>query len=74
MSSTLTVGEVLVSLDLRCLPNWGVRSGTREVMSGETRRMGWDLSRTWALDVANDAAVGVVHELNADLGDTTTGA
>lgn len=29
-------------------------------------------SRTWALDVANDGAGLVVHELYADLGDTTT--
>lgn len=26
--------------------------------------------RTWALDVADDAASGVVHELNSDLGNT----
>ena len=30
-------------------------------------------SRTWALDVADNATRGVVHELDADLGDTTTG-
>lgn len=29
---------------------------------------------TWSLDVTDDAARGVVHELDADLGDTTTGA
>lgn len=29
-------------------------------------------SRTWALDVADDGAGLVVHELYADLGDTTT--
>jgi hypothetical protein len=28
----------------------------------------------WALDVADDGAGGVVHELDADLGDTTTGS
>lgn len=31
-----------------------------------------DLDR--ALDVTDDAAGGIVHELDADLGDTTTGA
>ena len=31
-------------------------------------------SLTWALDVADDAAGGVVHELDADLGHTATGA
>jgi hypothetical protein len=30
-------------------------------------------SHTWALDVTDDRTRGVVHELNADLGDTTTG-
>ena len=29
-------------------------------------------NRTWALDVADDGAGLVVHELNANLGDTTT--
>lgn len=33
----------------------------------------WDC-RTWALDVTDDASGLVVHELNANLGDTTTGA
>lgn len=33
-----------------------------------------EISHTWALDVTDDAARGVVHELDADLGDTTTGA
>lgn len=32
------------------------------------------ISHTWALDVADDGARGVVHELDADLGDTTTGS
>jgi hypothetical protein len=31
-------------------------------------------SHTWALDVTDDGTGGVVHELDADLGDTTTGA
>lgn len=31
-------------------------------------------SHTWALDVTDNAARGIVHELNANLGDTTTGA
>ena len=31
-------------------------------------------SHTWALDVTDDAAGSVVHELDADLGDTTTGS
>lgn len=31
-------------------------------------------SHTWALDVTDDAAGGIVHELDADLGDTTTGS
>jgi hypothetical protein len=30
--------------------------------------------RTWALDVADDGAGGVVHELDADLGHATAGA
>jgi hypothetical protein len=30
--------------------------------------------RTWALDVADDRAGGVVHELDADLGHATAGA
>lgn len=30
-------------------------------------------SHTWALDVTDDASRGIVHELDADLGDTTTG-
>lgn len=29
--------------------------------------------RTWALDVADNASGGVVHELNSDLGNTSTG-
>jgi hypothetical protein len=29
--------------------------------------------RTWALDVADDGTGGVVHELNSDLGNTSTG-
>lgn len=29
---------------------------------------------TWALDVPDDAAGGVVHELDADLGHASTGA
>jgi hypothetical protein len=33
----------------------------------------WSEIRTWALDVADDAAGGVVHELNSDLGNTSTG-
>jgi hypothetical protein len=32
------------------------------------------LSHTWALDVTDDGTRGVVHELDADLGDTTTGS
>src|SRR5690242_3159831 len=28
--------------------------------------------RTWALDVADDASGGIVHELNTDLGHTST--
>jgi hypothetical protein len=28
----------------------------------------------WALDVTDDGTGGVVHELDADLGDTTTGS
>jgi len=32
-----------------------------------------EYSLTWALDVTDDATSGVVHELNADLGDTSTG-
>lgn len=31
------------------------------------------LHRTWTLDVADDGAGGVVHELNTDLGNTSTG-
>lgn len=31
-------------------------------------------SHTWALDVTDDAAGSVIHELDTDLGDTTTGA
>lgn len=31
------------------------------------------LYRTWTLDVADDGAGGVVHELNTDLGNTSTG-
>lgn len=31
-------------------------------------------SHTWTLDVTDDATRGVVHEFNADLSDTTTGA
>ena len=31
------------------------------------------LYRTWSLDVADDGAGGVVHELNTDLGNTSTG-
>ena len=31
------------------------------------------VSHTWALNVTDDAARGVVHELDADLGDSTTG-
>jgi len=30
--------------------------------------------RTWALDVADNASCGIVHELHAHLGNTTTGA
>lgn len=30
--------------------------------------------RTWSLDVADDGTRSVVHELDADLGDTTAGA
>ncbi len=29
--------------------------------------------RTWTLDVADDGTGGVVHELNTDLGNTSTG-
>lgn len=32
------------------------------------------MSHTWALDVTDDGTRGVVHELDADLGDTTTGS
>lgn len=32
-----------------------------------------DCNRTWTLDVADDGAGGVVHELNTDLGNTSTG-
>ena len=28
--------------------------------------------RTWALDVTDDGTVSIVHEFNANLGDTTT--
>lgn len=31
-------------------------------------------SHTWTLNVTDDATRGVVHEFNADLSDTTTGA
>lgn len=31
-------------------------------------------SHTWTLDVTDDGTGSVVHELDADLGDTTTGA
>lgn len=31
------------------------------------------LYRTWTLDVADDGAGGVVHKLNTDLGNTSTG-
>lgn len=30
-------------------------------------------TRTWALDVADDASGGVVHELDTDLGNTSSG-
>lgn len=30
------------------------------------------INRTWALDVSDDGSGLIVHELNADLGDTTT--
>ena len=30
-------------------------------------------SHTWALDVADNASGGIIHELDADLGDTSTG-
>lgn len=40
-----------------------------------SRFFGFRLShRTWALDVADDGAGGVVHELDADLGHATAGA
>jgi hypothetical protein len=32
------------------------------------------MNRTWALDVSDNASGCVVHELDADLGYTTTGA
>lgn len=31
-------------------------------------------SHTWSLNVTDNATGGVVHELDTDLGDTTTGA
>merc|ERR1712080_314219 len=43
--------------------------------SQSSRFFGFRLShRTWALDVADDGAGGVVHELDADLGHATAGA
>lgn len=30
-------------------------------------------AHTWALDVSDNASVGVVHEFNADLSDTSSG-
>jgi hypothetical protein len=36
----------------------------------------WEMgswNRTWALDVANNASGGVVHELDSDLSDTSSG-
>jgi hypothetical protein len=39
--------------------------GRRGILVGEVR--------TWALDVADNAAGGVVHELNSDLSNTSTG-
>jgi hypothetical protein len=29
--------------------------------------------RTWPLDVSDDAPGGIIHELNSDLGNTSTG-
>lgn len=41
---------------------------------GPSRYIGRDLEiRTWALDVADNASGGVVHELNSDLSNTSTG-
>jgi len=36
--------------------------------------VGCSVVRTWSLDVADDATGSIVHEFDADLGDTTTGA
>lgn len=33
-----------------------------------------DMIRTWALDVADNASGGIVHELDSDLGNTSTGS
>ena len=48
------------------------------MLASRVSRDGYSVSeslfRTWALDVADDGAGGVVHELDADLGHATAGA
>ena len=67
MSSSRTVGR-FVSLHAssnRIPPQFCSFSDVNRGQTGD--------NRTWALDVADNASGGIVHELNSDLGDTSTG-
>jgi hypothetical protein len=37
-----------------------------------SRYAGWISYRTWALDVADNASRGIIHELDSDLGNSST--
>lgn len=63
MSSSRTVFIVSISYSFR-LPTLYPLLGVEEGISR--------IYRTWALDVSDDRSGLVVHELDADLGDTTT--
>lgn len=68
MSSSRTVRYLLAKMASLTIPShncvsWIFRASLRD--GG---------LRTWALDVADNASGGIVHELDSDLSDTSTGA
>jgi hypothetical protein len=65
ISSSRTIGS-FVSSQSSCFLLWRPKSLDRN-------RLSILENRTWALDVADDGSGGIVHELDSDLSDTSTG-
>lgn len=67
MSSSRTGRNLLVCVLIPISPSF------QPLQHGASRIFNIWGCRTWALDVADNASGGIVHKLNSDLGDTSTG-